>query len=59
MVWHYPGYTDGTSWQPWLVGNTNTVIGIIGGYQQGGNSPDVSYSPCFRANIAALYEAAG
>jgi V8-like Glu-specific endopeptidase len=57
------GYTDGTSGGPFLVQvsqttGQGTVIGVIGGYQQGGDTPDVSYSAVFGANVAALYRAA-
>ncbi|NKQ55979.1 trypsin-like peptidase domain-containing protein [Amycolatopsis sp. K13G38] len=56
-----PGYPDGTSGGPWLTdvdpatGN-GTVIGVIGGYEQGGDSPDVSYSAYFDQDIQKLYE---
>jgi V8-like Glu-specific endopeptidase len=57
------GYTDGTSGGPLLasVGAANgqgVVIGVIGGYQQGGLTPAVSYSSQFGPNVAALYAAA-
>jgi V8-like Glu-specific endopeptidase len=63
MVFDCDGYTDGTSGGPFLadVSRTTgrgTVIGVIGGYQQGGDTPDISYSPRFLANVAALYEIA-
>jgi hypothetical protein len=56
-------YTDGTSGGPFLADvNSRTgqgeVIGVIGGYEQGGNTPQVSYSSMFGANIAALYQVA-
>jgi hypothetical protein len=35
-----------------------TVIGVIGGYEQGGDLPQVSYSVAFGAAVAALYQAA-
>jgi len=34
------------------------VIGVIGGYEQGGLTPQVSYSAMFGANVMALYEMA-
>jgi hypothetical protein len=34
------------------------VIGLIGGYQQGGDTPDISYSIRFLAAVAALYKTA-
>ncbi len=57
------GYTDGTSGSPFLIGvnpatGAGTVIGVIGGYQQGGDSPDVSYSAAFGQNVQALYDTA-
>lgn len=63
MVFDCPGYTDGTSGGPFLVDvraatGDGKVIGDIGGYEQGGNTPSVSYSAQFRANIAALYRTA-
>ena len=57
------GYTDGTSGGPFLA-NVNPltgqgrVIGVIGGYEQGGLTPQVSYSSRFGANVAALYRQA-
>jgi Trypsin-like peptidase domain len=60
------GYTDGTSGGPFLVNASaagkGTVIGVIGGYEQGGNTPAVSYASAFGTAVAALYqnaEAAG
>ena len=57
------GYTDGTSGGPFLANvdpatGLGTVIGVIGGYQQGGNTPSVSYSARFGRAVRALYEAA-
>jgi V8-like Glu-specific endopeptidase len=57
------GYTDGTSGSPFLAragtaGPADTVIGVIGGYEQGGDSPDVSYSAAFGPSVAALYATA-
>jgi V8-like Glu-specific endopeptidase len=57
------GYTDGTSGGPFLADvNPGTgqgrVIGVIGGYEQGGLTPQVSYSPMFGASVAALYRLA-
>ena len=57
------GYTDGTSGGPFLsqvdqVTGQGLVIGVIGGYQQGGDTPEVSYSPVLGANAAALYQQA-
>jgi hypothetical protein len=57
------GYTDGTSGGPFL-GRVNpstgdgTVIGVIGGYEQGGDIASVSYSPGFGRAVQALYQTA-
>ena len=57
------GYTDGTSGGPFLAGvnplnGRGMVIGVIGGYEQGGFEPEVSYSAMFGANVMALYKVA-
>jgi V8-like Glu-specific endopeptidase len=57
------GYTDGTSGGPFLaqVGpgpGGETVIGVIGGYEEGGDFASVSYSPRFGRAVQALYRAA-
>jgi len=57
------GYTDGTSGGPFLASvnpltGQGTVIGVIGGYEQGGLTPQISYSSRFGANVAALYRQA-
>jgi hypothetical protein len=57
------GYTDGTSGGPFLaevdqVTGQGIVIGVIGGYQQGGYTPQISYSAVLSANAAALYKTA-
>jgi V8-like Glu-specific endopeptidase len=54
------GYTDGTSGSPFLIHGDaatgeSTVIGVIGGYQRGGGSPDISYAATFGENVLALY----
>jgi hypothetical protein len=55
-----PGFSDGTSGGPMLTDlraarGTGAVIGVIGGYQQGGDSPSISYSSAFTAAIRSLY----
>jgi V8-like Glu-specific endopeptidase len=57
------GYTDGTSGGPFLSEvdpstGQGMLIGVIGGYQQGGNTPQVSYSAVLGDNAAALYKQA-
>ncbi len=57
------GYTDGTSGGPFLATvhpatGRGAVIGVIGGYEQGGNTPSVSYSARFGPAVRALYNTA-
>jgi V8-like Glu-specific endopeptidase len=57
------GYPDGTSGGPFLArwngaAGTGTVIGVIGGYEQGGYLESVSYSPRFGHAIRSLYRTA-
>lgn len=65
-AWHTPGhqltfmcdgYPNGTSESPWII-NGNSAYGLIGGYQQGGATPVISYSPYFGPNVRDLYHAA-
>ncbi|MGK4583409.1 trypsin-like serine peptidase [Kitasatospora sp. HPMI-4] len=51
------GYTNGTSGSPWLT-SAGTVIGVIGGYQQGGDTEQTSYSITFDERVAELYRKA-
>ncbi|WP_326836615.1 trypsin-like serine protease [Amycolatopsis rhabdoformis] len=56
-----PGFPDGTSGGPWLTTpdpttGLGTVVGVIGGYEQGGDTPDVSYSAYFDDDIRQLYD---
>jgi V8-like Glu-specific endopeptidase len=57
------GYTNGTSGGPFLTGvdaatGQGTLIGVIGGYQQGGDTPQVSYAAVFGAAVSQLYATA-
>jgi V8-like Glu-specific endopeptidase len=57
------GYTDGTSGGPFLANvhpatGEGAVVGVIGGYQQGGNTPSVSYSARFGRPVRDLYDRA-
>ncbi|MDX6338456.1 MAG: hypothetical protein QOG05_5796 [Streptosporangiaceae bacterium] len=57
------GYTDGTSGGPFLANvhpatGQGAVMGVIGGYEQGGNTPSVSYSARFGRTIRDLYDKA-
>ncbi|HEX4220815.1 MAG TPA: trypsin-like serine protease [Pseudonocardiaceae bacterium] len=57
------GFPNGTSGSPWVT-NVNpatglgTVIGVIGGYEEGGDTPEVSYSSYFDDDIMNLYNTA-
>ncbi|GHH63979.1 hypothetical protein GCM10018781_14200 [Kitasatospora indigofera] len=58
-----PDYTGGTSGSPWVTDfdpatRTGTVVGVIGGYQRGGNTADTSYSSYFGDDVQALYDRA-
>lgn len=58
-----PDYTGGTSGSPWVTGfdprtKTGTVVGVIGGYQQGGSTPDISYTSYFDDAVQTLYDRA-
>ncbi len=60
------GYYGGVSGGPWIANwdakrNTGDVIGIVGGYNGGGDRADddwISYSPVFDGEIQNLYQAA-
>lgn len=47
------GLYDGTSGGPW-VRSGDEVIGVTGGYEQGGLTPDVSYAAYLDARVTAL-----
>jgi V8-like Glu-specific endopeptidase len=56
------GYVSTASGAPFLVNvsaktGNGTVVGVVGGYQQGGDSPSISYSTEFGATIKAVYNA--
>lgn len=58
-----PGFPAGTSGGPWVIDSDpithlGTVIGVIGGYQLGGDNPDTSYSSYFDADVQHLYDMA-
>jgi len=57
------GFTGGTSGSPWItrldpLTRTGTIVGVIGGYQQGGDTPAISYSPYLGEEIQRLYRQA-
>ncbi|QQM41842.1 trypsin-like serine peptidase [Streptomyces liliifuscus] len=49
-----PGYSGGTSGSPWIDAE-GRVVGVLGGFQQGGTTDDVSYSVVFGREAAELY----
>lgn len=63
LQWDCDGYPGGTSGSPFLT-NVNsktglgTVDGVIGGYETGGDSPNVSYSVRFTGWVSQLLTAA-
>jgi hypothetical protein len=53
------GYTNGTSGSALVVDpdpatGLGAVVGVIGGYQQGGNTPAVSYAAAFDQKTRSL-----
>lgn len=63
MEFDCDGYSDGTSGSPWVTdydprSRTGTIVGIIGGYQEGGDTPSVSYSDYLSDGIHQLYDQA-
>jgi V8-like Glu-specific endopeptidase len=51
------GFSDGTSGSPWLT-DRGELVGVIGGYQAGGDTPEISYSVSFDDRVLALYRQA-
>ncbi|GAA2718821.1 MULTISPECIES: trypsin-like serine protease [Streptomyces] len=51
------GYVGGTSGGPFLVrwATGYAVVGVIGGYHTGGDTPDISYSSYFTEDLLELY----
>ncbi|MFC8675424.1 trypsin-like peptidase domain-containing protein [Streptomyces griseorubiginosus] len=52
-----PEFTGGTSGSPWVNGDRQ-VVGVLGGHEEGGLTPDVSYSVVLGAEAAELYREA-
>ena len=54
---NYPGGTSGGPFLQSVDSNTNlgTVVGVIGGYEAGGDSADVSYSVYFGGWVGSLF----
>ncbi|MFI8896207.1 trypsin-like serine peptidase [Streptomyces paradoxus] len=49
-----PGFSGGTSGSPWVNGH-GQVVGVLGGHDQGGTTPGVSYSVVLGAEAERLY----
>lgn len=49
-----PAFTSGTSGSPWVNGS-GQLVGVLGGHERGGSTPDVSYSVAFGRPAAELY----
>jgi V8-like Glu-specific endopeptidase len=62
LVFDCGGFPNGSSGAPLLAGLTavgpGTVIGVVGGYEEGGDRSSVSYSPVFGPAVAALFQQA-
>lgn len=63
MAFDCDNFTNGTSGGPFLADvnprtGEGSVIGVIGGYENGGDTPNVSYSPRFFSVILTLYKTA-
>jgi V8-like Glu-specific endopeptidase len=57
------GFTGGTSGSPWvshlnLRTRTGTIVGVLGGYEEGGSTPDISYSSYLGNEVQQLYSQA-
>jgi hypothetical protein len=57
------GFFGGTSGSPWITRfdprtRTGTIVGVVGGYQEGGDTDAISYSVYLNDNVRSLYEQA-
>ncbi|MHA6758728.1 trypsin-like serine peptidase [Streptacidiphilus sp. PAMC 29251] len=57
------GYASGTSGSGWVenydpTDGSGTLVGVIGGYQTGGDTEDVSYAALFGDDVQSLYQQA-
>jgi hypothetical protein len=57
------GFFGGTSGSPWITDfdlktRTGTIVGVIGGYQAGGDTDSISYSVYLSDGVRSLYEQA-
>ncbi|GLW53088.1 hypothetical protein [Kitasatospora phosalacinea] len=59
-----PGYTNGSPWVTDLAPRTRTrtrtrtVVGVVGGHREGGDTADTSCSSCFGEQVRALHQQA-
>jgi V8-like Glu-specific endopeptidase len=56
-------FYGGTSGSPWVTNynaqtRTGTIVGVLGGYEEGGATPDISYSDYLGDDIKQLYDEA-
>jgi hypothetical protein len=56
----YPGGTSGSGWVENYNATTGTgsIIGVIGGYEEGGDTDDTSYAALFDDSVQSLFEQA-
>ncbi len=57
------GFTGGTSGSPWVTHfdsrtRTGTIVGVLGGYEEGGSTEAISYSPYLGEQVQQLYRQA-
>jgi V8-like Glu-specific endopeptidase len=57
------GFTGGTSGSPWVTDvdpqtGTGTIVGVLGGYEEGGSTAAISYSPYLSEQVEQLYHQA-
>ncbi|HYB15464.1 MAG TPA: serine protease [Streptosporangiaceae bacterium] len=57
------GFTGGTSGSPWVARvdpqtGTGTIVGVIGGYEEGGSTAAISYSSYLGEQVEQLYHQA-
>jgi V8-like Glu-specific endopeptidase len=57
------GFTGGTSGSPWISRfdprtRTGTIVGVLGGYQEGGSTEAISYSAYLGTEVEQLYHQA-
>jgi len=52
-----PDFTSGTSGSPWINGY-GEVVGVLGGHEAGGTTPDISYSVTLGTAAETLYREA-